>query len=133
MHHLREPKKALEEMLRVAKVGVFISDCHNRAQGSGAHRSLKRFFHRAHLWKPVNWLKNGRKGHIESEEDGISFSYSLMDDYQSLRDRYHRVHYFSLSNVCKLPNGKLFCVRERHPDDENGHAAIFALKNDWLS
>lgn len=131
MHHLPEPKQALEEMLRVAKIGVFISDCHNRAQGTATQRRLKRLFHSLHLWRPVNWLKNGGRGHIESEEDGISFSYSLMDDYQTLRNRLPRVHYFSISNLGGTPDGKVLRARERHPDDENGHAAIFAVKNEW--
>lgn len=56
LHHIPDFKKATEEMCRVAKVGVLISDANNIGQGRAPVRTLKRVIKGVGLWKPFVFL-----------------------------------------------------------------------------
>ena len=41
LHHIPRPNLAVQEMLRVSKKAIFISDCNNFGQGSATMRAIK--------------------------------------------------------------------------------------------
>lgn len=95
LHHIREPHRAVSEMLRVARRAIFICDSNNFAQGRLA--PAKRLLRTIGLWPLANWLKTGGRGYIETKGDGISYSYSVFNNYSQIRKRCDSVHLLNLS------------------------------------
>jgi ubiquinone/menaquinone biosynthesis C-methylase UbiE len=85
LHHIQKPDAAVREMLRVAKVGIFISDCNNFGHGSIISRWLKQFLDACGLWKLAVVLKTGGKGYTISEGDGLAYSYSVYNNYDQIK------------------------------------------------
>jgi ubiquinone/menaquinone biosynthesis C-methylase UbiE len=81
LHHVRNPRRAVDEMLRVAKVGIFISDSNNFGQGSRLARIAKQSLNALRLWKVADYIKTGGKGYSISEGDGLAYSYSVFNNY----------------------------------------------------
>jgi len=79
LHHVRRPQLVVQEMLRVARKAVFISDSNRFAQGRPTARLTKFLLFKAGLWPLVNWLKTGGKGYGYSTDDGVFYSYSIYD------------------------------------------------------
>jgi SAM-dependent methyltransferase len=92
LHHVRHPHVVVSEMLRVAKRAVFISDSNNFGQGAFAQRTLKQLLNALGLWKVADLVKTGGKGYRISEGDGLSYSYSVFNDYKQIKDRCECVH-----------------------------------------
>jgi len=92
LHHVRHPHVVVSEMLRVAKRAVFISDSNNFGQGAFAQRTLKQILNALGLWKVGDFVKTGGKGYQISEGDGLSYSYSVFNDYKQIKDRCKSVH-----------------------------------------
>lgn len=92
LHHVKYPRQMLSEMLRVAKSGIFVSDSNHFACGSLPNQLAKRFLHSLHLWKAAYWLRTGGKGYGISEGDGLSYAYSVFDDYELIQNRCQQVH-----------------------------------------
>lgn len=84
MHHVRSPEPIIAEMLRVARLAVFISDGNIYGQGRMPARVLKLLLARARLLNTVNWVRRGGKLWHESEGDGIAYSYSVFDSFGQL-------------------------------------------------
>jgi ubiquinone/menaquinone biosynthesis C-methylase UbiE len=91
LHHLRQPGRAVREMLRVARHAVYFSDCNNFGQGSASARLAKQVLRSLGLWRAADWLKTGGKGYTLSEGDGLAYSYSIFDDLTQVRRRFSRV------------------------------------------
>jgi ubiquinone/menaquinone biosynthesis C-methylase UbiE len=85
LHHVAEPGKVVAEMLRVAKLAVFISDCNVYGQGGRFTRLAKRLLANAHLLRSVNWVRRGGHDWYYSPGDGIAYSYSVYDSMSQLR------------------------------------------------
>jgi ubiquinone/menaquinone biosynthesis C-methylase UbiE len=85
LHHVPKPEKVIREMVRVARLAVFISDCNIYGQGGRIRGLAKRMLARAHVLTPLNWIRRG--GHLWywSEGDGIAYSYSVYDSIPQLR------------------------------------------------
>jgi SAM-dependent methyltransferase len=85
LHHVPDPEKVVSEMLRVAKLAIFISDGNIYGQGGRNARRMKRLLARVHLLRSVNWVR--RRGHhwFYSLGDGIAYSYSVYDSVPQLR------------------------------------------------
>jgi ubiquinone/menaquinone biosynthesis C-methylase UbiE len=85
LHHVPEPQKVIDEMIRVARSAVFISDCNVYGQSGRVKGFAKRLLASAHLLKPLNWIRRG--GHLWywSPGDGIAYSYSVYDSIPQLR------------------------------------------------
>jgi ubiquinone/menaquinone biosynthesis C-methylase UbiE len=81
LHHVPRPSQAIEEMLRVSERAIFISDCNNFGAGSRRARSVKNLLRSAHLWHAADILKTRGRGYRVSEGDGISYSYSVFNDF----------------------------------------------------
>lgn len=85
LHHLERPRLAVAEMLRVARIGIFISDDNHFAAGSLLGRRVKRGLNSLGLWKAAYRLRTGGKGYRISEGDGLSYPYSVFDDLAFVR------------------------------------------------
>ena len=80
LHHVQRPRVVIAEMLRVSRLGIFISDDNHFAAGSALNRVAKRSLGALGLWPAAYWLRSGGKGYRISEGDGLSYPYSVFDD-----------------------------------------------------
>ena len=87
LHHLERPRVAVAEMLRVARLAIFISDDNHFAAGSLVGRRVKQGLHALGLWRMAYWVRTGGKGYRISEGDGLSYPYSVFDDLDLVRSR----------------------------------------------
>jgi SAM-dependent methyltransferase len=117
LHHIRNPKAAVSEMLRVAKRAVFISDDNHFAAGSQAARVLKRSLHAFGLWNAAYKVRTAGKGYRISEGDGISYPYSVFDDLDLIKRKCSSV--FLMNTTAS--SGDLYRTAS--------HVAVLALKN----
>ncbi|HEY7770999.1 class I SAM-dependent methyltransferase [Longimicrobium sp.] len=92
LHHVREPRRVVAEMLRVARRAVFISDTNRFGQGSAAVRAAKQLLSAVGLWKAADLVRTRGKGYTLSEGDGLAYSYSVFDDYRQVREGCRRIH-----------------------------------------
>lgn len=92
LHHIREPRVALAEMLRVARKAVFISDLNNFGCGGVLQRMVSQTLNALGLWKAFQFLTTKGKGYKYSEGDGIHYSYSVFNDYRWLSEQCRVVH-----------------------------------------
>lgn len=98
LHHIRYPDIVVSEMLRVAKKAIFIFDMNNFAAGGKLSRFMKQSLNALGLWTLVDFLKTGGKGYRLSEGDGVSYSYSVFNNYDLIRKRCTSVHIMNTSN-----------------------------------
>jgi len=117
LHHISEPEKAIREICRVARYGVFFSDLNNFGCGSSFQRLFSRTLRRFGLWRPFQYLKNGGKYEKYSEGDGIHYSYSLFDSLETIQLKFPQTH---LSNT-----------RGNAPDlfRNCSHVSVFAVES----
>ncbi|MBN9615649.1 MAG: methyltransferase type 11 [Acidobacteriales bacterium 59-55] len=92
LHHIPDPHQAIDEMLRVARKAIFISDCNNFGQGGLASRTTKQVLRSLHLWKAADFVKTRGKGYTISEGDGLAYSYSVFSDYSKISRHCKSVH-----------------------------------------
>ncbi len=92
LHHIPVPAKAVSEMLRVSRKAIFISDVNNFGQGSRFSRLVKQAVNAAGLWRLADFIKTKGKGYIISEGDGLSYSYSVFNNYGLIREECEAVH-----------------------------------------
>lgn len=92
LHHIRQPDRAVAEMLRVAKRGIFISDSNNFGQGSPWARALKQTANAFGLWPLLDWIKTKGKGYTFTEGDGLAYSYSVFNNYAQIKNACRTVH-----------------------------------------
>ena len=92
LHHIPKPSLAVGEMLRVAKRAIFISDANNFGQGSAPVRAVKQIANSLGLWTLLDFIKSRGKGYILSEGDGLSYSYSVFNNYSQIRRACESVH-----------------------------------------
>ena len=92
LHHIKNNKLVVDEMLRVSKKAIFISDNNNLGEGSKVKRSIKQILHALRLWKLVNFIKTKGKGYTLSEGDGLAYSYSVFRNYRQIKYSCKSVH-----------------------------------------
>lgn len=95
LHHIRRFDQALEEMIRVARVGVLISDSNNVGQGSYFARKAKRLIKGAGLWRAVVWAQTRGKMYKESEGDGVYYSFCAFDCIPAISKKFPRIHFMN--------------------------------------
>ncbi len=120
LHHVAEPEKVVAELLRVARVAVFISDSNIYGQGGRIARLAKHFLARAHLLGPVNWVRRGGHHWFYSAGDGIAYSYSVFDSLSLLRKSCP-----SIIVIPTLPSG----MTGSCPLGESSHCLVSAFKS----
>lgn len=101
LHHVREPDALVREMLRVARVGVFISDSNNFGQGSRSARWVKGAARVTGLWPLVKWIRTRGKGYVISEGDGLFYPYSVFSSFELVNESCAKVMLWSTA-----PTGK---------------------------
>lgn len=74
LHHIKDDRRPVEEMCRVAKRAVFISDANNFGQGSRIARAVKQAIRAVGLWPAFDLLRTRGKGYHYSEGDGIYYA-----------------------------------------------------------
>jgi len=92
LHHIADPARAVSEMLRVARLGVFISDTNNFGHGAPVVRLLKQVVNAVGLWPLADWIKTGGRGYSTSAGDGVAYSYSVFNDWPEIRRQCQTVH-----------------------------------------
>lgn len=92
LHHIKQPERAVAEMLRVARRAIFISDGNNFGQGSTRARRVKQALDFLRLWPVANLVKTRGKGYMWSESDGVAYSYSVFNNYEQVRAACRQVH-----------------------------------------
>jgi SAM-dependent methyltransferase len=113
LHHVPKPEKAVAEMLRVARKAIFISDSNNFGHGNAVARFLKQGVNALGLWNVADRIKTRGRGYTVSEGDGVSYSYSVFNNYDTIKSACQSVHilntvgagtnlYRSASNVALL-------------------------------
>jgi ubiquinone/menaquinone biosynthesis C-methylase UbiE len=95
LHHIPHPRKAVSEMLRVARKAIFISDCNNFGQGSALSRFVKQAINTFGLWPIADLIKTRGRGYTISAGDGLAYSYSIFNDYDEIAARCKRIHLVS--------------------------------------
>ena len=91
LHHVDNPNAVVREMIRVARKAVFISDANRFGQGGRVARMLKLALYKLRLWDAVNFIKTAGKGYSFSEGDGLFYSFSVFDSYQTLAEWADRI------------------------------------------
>jgi ubiquinone/menaquinone biosynthesis C-methylase UbiE len=92
LHHVRYPHLVVSEMLRVAKRAVFISDSNNFGHGNFTSRTIKQLLNFLGLWQVADLIKTGGRGYRISAGDGLSYSYSVFNNYKQVKNQCKSVH-----------------------------------------
>jgi ubiquinone/menaquinone biosynthesis C-methylase UbiE len=122
LHHVAEPSQVVDEMMRVAKRAVFLSDNNRFGQGGKLGRIVKLALHRLHLWKVLIFLQTKGKMYKVSEGDGIYYSYSVFESYDRL--------YEWADKIWIIPTGAAKASRSwLHPLLTSSHALVCAIKD----
>jgi ubiquinone/menaquinone biosynthesis C-methylase UbiE len=95
LHHIADHQRAVAEMCRVARRGVFISDANNFGQGSAGARALKQVLRAVRLWRAFDYIRTRGKGYHYSEGDGVFYSYSIFDDLPVLKARFESLYWMT--------------------------------------
>ena len=82
-------------MIRVARVGILISDSNNVGQGSYFARKTKRFIKSVGLWRAVVWAQTRGKMYKESDGDGVYYSFCAFDCIPAIRKKFPNIHFMN--------------------------------------
>lgn len=115
LHHIEKPELAVKEMLRVGKVGIFISDSNNFGQGSTISRFIKQTINSFGMWKVADFIKTKGKGYTLSEGDGLAYSYSVFNNFNLIKKKC-RIYIFNT-----MPGGI-------NPYKTSPHVALLGIK-----
>lgn len=97
LHHVRNPEIVIKEMLRVSRKAIYISDSNGFGQGSLVGRSIKQVINSLKLWPVANFFKTLGRGYIITEGDGLSYSYSVFNNYDQIKKGCKIVHLLNTS------------------------------------
>ena len=124
LHHVAEPSRVVEEMIRVSKRAIFLSDSNRFGQGSKSARLLKMALYKCGLWQAARFLQTKGKMYTISEGDGLAYSYSVYDSYRQLVAQTKR--------IWLLPTGGDQSNRKSwtHPLLTSTHVLLCAFKDD---
>lgn len=84
LHHVPNPAAVVAEMLRVARVGVFLSDDNRFGFGPWPWRAVKLGLKLSGLWPVAYRLRTRGRGYRVTEWDGVGYSYSPYDSFGAL-------------------------------------------------
>jgi len=120
LHHVPDPARVIQEMLRVARHVVVISDTNRFGQGTLPLRIIKLLLYKLNLWNAFDFLRTRGKGYQVSEGDGVFYSYSVYDNYDQIRRWAERVDLFSIGETRSsnwfrplLTSGKVLIIAVR--------------------
>ncbi|MGH6614081.1 class I SAM-dependent methyltransferase [Sphingomonas sp.] len=95
LHHIKDHRRAVAEMCRVARKGVFISDSNNFGQGGTMNRLIKQAINAVGLWQLFDLAMTRGKGYHYSPGDGIFYSYSVFNDVPVIRAKFPTLRFMS--------------------------------------
>ncbi len=124
LHHVKDPARVVEEMLRVARYAVFLSDTNNLGQGGIIGRLVKNACYWAGAWKLLSLLRTRGRGFVYEPNDGLWYYYSAFSHFRRLKRACHSVHvmntrrtgvtpWFSASHVAVLATKPAIVTRSR--------------------
>jgi ubiquinone/menaquinone biosynthesis C-methylase UbiE len=122
LHHVAEPSRVVEEMIRVAKRAIFLSDSNRFGQGSHSARLLKIALYKCGLWPAARFLQTKGKMYTISEGDGLGYSYSVFDSYDQLAGKAKQI--WLLPTTREQSN----CKSWAHPLLTSTHVLLCAFK-----
>jgi ubiquinone/menaquinone biosynthesis C-methylase UbiE len=103
LHHVSDSGQVVAEMLRVARKAILISDSNNFGQGPAWMRAIKQALHAVGLWGVADLLKTRGLGYSITDGDGLSYSYSVFNDYAMVRARCRSVHVLNTGDASPNP------------------------------
>lgn len=127
LHHIKDHRRAVSEMCRVARRAVFISDSNNLGQGSQGARIVKWALKAAGLWPVFELIRTRGKGYHYSDGDGVFYSYTLLDDVPILRRKFPDVLWLGTSPSGPALNhsaGSIAVLAALHEDAADARGAI---------
>jgi ubiquinone/menaquinone biosynthesis C-methylase UbiE len=99
LHHVPEPARVIEEMLRVARTVVVISDTNRFGQGPLPLRTIKLLLYKLKLWNAFDFLRTRGKGYQVSAGDGVFYSYSVYDNLHQIQQWAHHVDLLPIGEI----------------------------------
>jgi ubiquinone/menaquinone biosynthesis C-methylase UbiE len=84
LHHVANPNRVVDEMIRVARKAIFLSDSNRFGQGSYYARWIKLGLYKCRLWHTARFIQTKGKMYTVSDGDGLAYSYSVFDSYSQL-------------------------------------------------
>lgn len=117
LHHVQRPEQAVAEMMRVARVGIMLSDSNRYGQGGRGARIAKDAMRRLRLWPLFLYAQTRGRMSKWSEDDGLYYSYSVFDNLDQIRAKFPRVFVMNTHDLMGTD-----------PRFGSAHAMIFALK-----
>lgn len=94
MHHVDSPYRVINEMFRVARKGIMISDHNNYAFGNSLARRVRMGLKSCGLLGAATYVRQGFNKQGYSEGDGWWYPYSLFDNYAQIARRSDKVFIF---------------------------------------
>lgn len=116
LHHVREPARCIDELLRVSRRAIFLSDLNNFGCGGPVQRVVSQSLNALGLWKAAQFVRTKGRMYKISEGDGLAYSYSIYDDLPRLRRQCDAIY---LTNT----RGK-----GGRPYRDCSHIAVLAMK-----
>lgn len=117
-HHLENPSRAIQEMMRISRKSLFISDSNNFGQGRKLTRNVKHLLRYMKLWEFLIYIKTRGKNYTITEGDGLAYSFSIYDLLKSLKPS------FLIYLISTVPTkGNIFKT--------SSHAAVFATRKEF--
>ena len=121
LHHVREPNLIVQEMMRVSRKAIFLSDENRFAHGKSHSKLAKLALCKLGIFRGGYFLKTLGKGYRLSKDDGLAYSYSIFDSFEMLSHWADRVILIPTSN--EKPRSWL------HPLLTSFHVLLCAVKD----
>ena len=99
LHHVPEPARVIQEMLRVARNVVVIFDANRFGQGPLPLRIIKLLLYKLKLWNVFDFLRTRGKGYQVSAGDGVFYSYSVYDNFHQIQQWAHNIDLFPIAET----------------------------------
>jgi ubiquinone/menaquinone biosynthesis C-methylase UbiE len=96
LHHVPDPARVIQEMLRVARKAVVISDANRFGQGPIPLRILKLLLYKLSLWNAFDFLRTRGRGYQVSDGDGVFYSYSVFDNLRQIQQWAETIELFPI-------------------------------------
>lgn len=92
LHHVPEPHGVVREMTRVARRAIFLSDNNCYGWGPWPWRLAKNGLRAVGLLDRAMRVKTRGRGYMLSEDDGLAYTYSVLDELPILREWADEIH-----------------------------------------
>jgi ubiquinone/menaquinone biosynthesis C-methylase UbiE len=87
LHHVAEPDRLIDEMLRVTRSAVFISDGNKYGNAPAIMSCIKIAARGLGIIRQLEWLRHGGKKYTISTSDGLNYPFSVFDHIERFRDQ----------------------------------------------